>query len=620
MVEMLAMPARVVRVGSGCRWVLAGGLGCAALTASGRDWPQYRGPGHDGVCTERINLRWTGAVTNPVWRVTLTNGLTSLTVGGGRVFTQVAGAWDAEGYPHKEFCVALSATNGARLWSTEVEARELPQYLYPNGGVGTTDDGPRSTPALAHGSVYVLTSYLKLHRLDATDGRVIWSTNLVAGFGGSVIPWQNAASPVIEDGRVFVHANAPTASLMAFNATNGTLLWRAHNEGLTHATPVPATILGVRQLLWATQGGLVAVRPDTGALLWRAAYPFSYSTSLGCSPVVHADHVFVTANYAMRAHAVQIVASNSVLVAVPRWTNTEQRSHWATPVAHAGHLYGMFYPDNADGQLRCVDLATGVTRWAAGGFGRGSVLLVGTNLLCLTERGDVVLVAAHTNAYQEWGRFQAIPDYHPDRNKCWNAPALSEGQLYVRSTAQAARFDLSLPAIRLDAPQLATRRQLHLTIRTADGSPVNSNRLAGLEVRASADLALPPGLWPKLTNTPVLTEGVIHVPDVDAAPPRRFFRVSEPPRADPGLPALKLDAPRLATVRELALTLRTVSGTPLDSNRLAALEVRASTNLALPAVFWPKLTNAPVLTDGVIRVSGVDASPARRFFLVSEPP
>lgn len=502
-------------------WLLLAGWNAAA-----GDWPQYRGPTHDGVSTERINKQWTGSVTNAVWRVHLTNGLTSLTVSGGRVFTQVASDTDEDGSPDKEDCIALSATNGSLLWSTEVEAQEFP--LYPGGGVGSSDDGPRSTPVVLGDSVYVLTSYLKLYRLNATNGAVIWSTNLVSGFGGSVIPWQNAASPVIEDGLVFVNANAGTQSLMAFNATDGALVWRSQNEPMTHSTPVLATIHGMRQLIWATQSGLVSVNPQTGALLWKSPYPFGYSISIGASPVVHQDYVFITANYSMRAYAVQIGLVNSVQVPQPRWTNTVQQSHWSTPVAHAGHLYGMFYPDNANGQLRCIDLATGTTRWATNDFGRSSLLLVGTNLLCLTERGDLVLVAAQTNAYQELGRFLAIPDYHPDTNKCWNALALSDGQVYVRSTAYAARFDLSVPDLLLDPPQLATPNKVSLLIRTVTGDPISSNRLAGMELRASSIAGLSPTQWPKLNQPLMISNGLVWVTNIDGSAPQRFFIVSEP--------------------------------------------------------------------------------------------
>ncbi len=512
-----------------CTRVWGGWLLLATLNAPAGDWPQYRGPTHDGVSTERINKQWTGSVTNPVWLVHLTNGLTSLTVSGGRVFTQVGG--DLFGEPpfqlaRKEYCVALSATNGTILWSTETEASDT--SLFPNLGVGYTDDGPRSTPTLNGDSVYVLSSYLKLYRLNATNGAVIWSTNLVSGFGGSVIPWQNAASPVIEDGLVFVNANAITQSLMAFNATNGSLVWRSQNEGMTHSTPVLTTLHGVRQLIWATQTGLVSVNPKTGELLWKSSYPFGYSVSLGASPVVHQDYVFITANYSMRAYAVQIVVANSVQVPQPRWTNTLQQSHWSTPVAHDGHLYGMFYPDNANGELRCIDLATGTTIWATNDFGRSSLLLVGTNLLCLTERGSLVLVAAQTNAYLELARFLAIPGYDDAANKCWNAMALSDGQLYIRSTAYAARFNLAVPDLILDPPQFASPAKVNLVIRTTTGDPVASNRLAGMELRASPDAGLPPALWPRLDYPFLLSNGTVRVTNVDGSAPRQFFIVREP--------------------------------------------------------------------------------------------
>ena len=67
------------------------------------------------------------------------------------------------------------------------------------------------------------------------------------------------------------------------------------------------------------------------------------------------------------------------------------------------------------------------------------------------------------------------------------------------------------------------------------------------------------------------------------------------------------------------VTIRTVTGTPLDSDRLTNIEVRATTNLADIVTSWSKLTNALVLSNGVVRVTNVDAAPVRRFFFVNEP-
>jgi hypothetical protein len=484
------------------------------------DWPNYRGPTHDGVSTERINKNWTGSVTNPVWMVHLTNGVTSFSVSGGRAFTQVARNTNGG---NREVCLALSTTNGTVLWSVIVDETAS----YPNGGVGVTDDGPRSTPVVYAGSVYLLTSYLKLLRLNAASGAITWSNNLVATYGGSVIAWQNAASPLIENGLIFVNANAGTQRLMALRISDGSLAWRSQDEGMTHATPVLATIHGVRQLIFATQSGLVALNPQTGALFWK--FPVSYNgISLAASPVVCGDIVLVTSNYGYGATAARIVSSNSIFTASSLWNDLGLGSHWSTPVCFEGALFGQFEPDDPSAELRCIDVASGEQRWAQSGFGRGGTTLVGTNLVVITELGELVLVEANTNTYIEHGRFQAIPSIHSFFNKCWNALAISDGQVYVRSTAWAARYDLGIPELKLDAPQSAPGSKLNLTIRTVTGTPVDSNRLATMELRASTNAALSPGAWPKLTNELVFSNGIVRVTNLDAGAPRRFFIVREP--------------------------------------------------------------------------------------------
>ncbi len=85
-----------------------------------------------------------------------------------------------------------------------------------------------------------------------------------------------------------------------------------------------------------------------------------------------------------------------------------------------------------------------------------------------------------------------------------------------------------MPALKLDAPKMIPASKLELTVRTADGTPVNSNRLTGMEVHASTNAALPRDLWPKLTNVLTLTNGVVLVTNVNAPPPRNFFIVTEP--------------------------------------------------------------------------------------------
>ena len=139
-----------------------------------------------------------------------------------------------------------------------------------------------------------------------------------------------------------------------------------------------------------------------------------------------------------------------------------------------------------------------------------------------------MLVKPNTNAYTEVARFQAIPNFNLNTNRCWNAPAVSAGQVYVRSTSSAAAFDFSIPALKLDPPQFVAADRLRLTFHTANGAPLDSNRLAALTIRVSTDPLQSLAQWSLLTNGLVLSNGTVQIDNVNAATqPRKFFIVNE---------------------------------------------------------------------------------------------
>ena len=517
------------------------------------EWLNYRGPSHNGVSADRLTMNWSGAVTNPVWLVPLSNSLSSFTVSGGRAFTQInprIGVFnqsDQTTFTNREACVALNITNGARLWMTIVENNAPHEE---DTGVGSKN-GPRSTPVVDGDSVFVLTSYLKLFRLDAASGSVTWQKDLLSLYGGALLQNEAAASPLIENGLIYVSTCAGAASrgvpgvsnLMAFSTTDGSLVWRSQNENMTHASPILATIHGVRQVIFATRTGLVSLNASDGSFLWKCAYPFAVSSlaDLCASPVVDGDIVFMTGSRSQLfgSFAHRIVYTNSVWSTTLLWAQTttsmQVASYWMTPVAANGFLYGHFSAtaggENDTGAFKCVDLQTGTVMWSTNNFGRGGTLLADGNLLILTERGDLVLAKPVTNAYTELARLRAIPDYDTTSartNVCWNSPAVADGKVYVRSSYFGAMYDLSLPGLKLDPPALETTDTLRLTVRASDGTSVGSNRLATMEVRVSTALNSTPETWAKLTNALVLSNGVVVVTNVDRSLPQRYFIVAEP--------------------------------------------------------------------------------------------
>jgi hypothetical protein len=230
----------------------------------------------------------------------------------------------------------------------------------------------------------------------------------------------------------------------------------------------------------------------------------------------------------------RVTVTNGVWSTTQLWYTNNPSSHWMTPVVYQGYLYGEFGIQQADAttatQLKCIDMLTGTVKWSIDNFGHGGAVLVDNLLVAITETGDLVLVKPDPNAYTELGRFRAIPDYDGDTNKCWNSVAVADGRVYVRSTSFGAAFDLSAPpGLKFDPPKAAPPNGFQLTIRSADGSPLPSNRVAAMELRAATNPALSFSGWTKLSNALVLTNGAVRVTNVDGSNfPRRFFLISEP--------------------------------------------------------------------------------------------
>src|ERR1700722_4725265 len=89
-------------------------IASTCVLTQGADWPQFRGPNHDGSSPEKILKAWPASGPRQIWKAPLTTGFSAMTVGDGRVFTLVAREIDGA---HQEVCVGLDAATGKELWA-----------------------------------------------------------------------------------------------------------------------------------------------------------------------------------------------------------------------------------------------------------------------------------------------------------------------------------------------------------------------------------------------------------------------------------------------------------------------------------------------------------------------
>ena len=107
------------------------------------------------------------------------------------------------------------------------------------------------------------------------------------------------------------------------------------------------------------------------------------------------------------------------------WRNKEMKNHFATSIYYQGHLYGF---DNAI--LKCLDAATGEEKWKTRGYGKGTLIIADGHLVILGEQGNLGLAQASPEGFVEKANTWVF------RSKCWTAPSLADGRLYLRDDSE----------------------------------------------------------------------------------------------------------------------------------------------------------------------------------------
>jgi outer membrane protein assembly factor BamB len=489
------------------------------------DWSQYNGPLGDNSSPESIRTNWTTERPKVLWRKPIGPGWSSISVSNGRLFTQERRETETGS---REFCIALDATSGTELW-----ARDLDIADYTD--ISQTDrraDGPRSTPTVEGDFVYVSTSQLKLFCLKVADGTTVWSRDFRAELGSQNIPWENAASPLLVGDLIYVNSNAGSRRLMALNKTDGTTAWSNLTDGLTHATPIHATIHGVPQIIFLTRSGLVSVLPDTGALLWRL--PFSPSaTSTAASPSVAGEYVYASAAYGSGTWIARVAKNGTTFSAteLTRQRGTSYQAHWSTPVAHEGFFYTVPAPNTGQGRLGCLEAATGMNRWAQTVVGSdeisyGSVIKAANTLIVLTEAGELVLMETNPLAYTETAKFKILDRY------CWNRPILSDGRIYARNSSvnsELLALDVAVASVAVPPLSIAASpldgATVELLVQSINGVPLNTDHANRVELIYISDVQTALANWIKLDQPLTLTNQTLRARIPLLSERTRFIKV-----------------------------------------------------------------------------------------------
>jgi outer membrane protein assembly factor BamB len=398
---------------------VAGGEEPVAVTLSAGDWPEFRGPNRDGVIAGvHVPTDWGTAPPRPLWRQRVGPAWSSVIVVGERLYTQ-------EQRDKQEAVVCYEAATGKELWAHEDATR----FWDTVSGAG-----PRATPTFANGRVYTLGGTGVLNCLDAATGKCYWTHDLKTDAGATPPLWGFAGSPLVADGNVIVFAGGKgDRTLLAYRADSGEPAWAAPAGEGSYSSPQLVTLAGKRQCLLLSDGGLTAVDPQTGTVLWKYGRAMPGAPRTAQAHVVGATEVLVPTLAGPGLERISVTLDGDTWKVERLGESTALKPEFPDVVVYEGHVYGFDL-----NQFCCVDLATGKRCWRGGRYGRGEVMLLPGQalLLVVSETGELVLLAANPQRQEELGRFQAL------NGKTWNHPVVAHGRLYVRNAEEMACYDL----------------------------------------------------------------------------------------------------------------------------------------------------------------------------------
>lgn len=386
------------------------------------DWSGFRGPNRDGVVHgSHIDTDWSSNPPKALWRQRAGPSWSSMVVIGERLITQ-------EQRGESEVVVCLDAATGKEVW---VHADPVRHWD------GESGVGPRATPAYANGRVVALGGEGTLNCLDIANGAVLWTRDIKADSGGTTPIWGFSSSPLISGGLVVIFAGAEgkgdKKNLLAYNLETGAPVWSVPDGQMAYASPQPAVLLGVPQVLTFTDRGLMSVDPANGKTLWEFPNENKKAWRAIQPHPLNGNSVMLSSESDFGTLLLDVTHTDGTWTAKERWHTRNLKASYNDYAILDGYVYGF-----DGGIFCCIDANTGDRKWKGGHYDHGQMLLLADQalILVLTEHGEVVLLSATPEKFNELGKFEAI------EGKTWNHPAFARGRLYVRNAVEMACYAL----------------------------------------------------------------------------------------------------------------------------------------------------------------------------------
>ncbi len=387
---------------------LAFALASGATAADGEDWPNFRGPNHDGISQE-TGLRVSGKEPLPlVWKRNLGSAFSSFAVVADRVYT--CGTKSDE---QRLFC--LQAEDGEIVWDVAIEK------TYEN----THGNGTRATPTVNDNRVYIQGAHGRLLCADAKSGKTVWTHSF-----HNPPTWGYAGSILVQGDLAIATGGQQEGTLVALDRRTGDFRWRCGTDPAGYATPYPFTFEGKHYVMGFSGESAIIADVVTGRLVLRIPWSTAWKVN-AAAPIVRDHYLFLSSGYQTGCGLFRLSAEGDALSASPVWQSRVLRNKFQSCIYNDGHLYS-----SDQRALKCVDFLTGKEAWSIARIQHGTLVAAADHLYLLTEQGSLQVAGVSPKGFEPKLTAEILS------GRCWTVPVISGGRLFARSLEQVVSFDL----------------------------------------------------------------------------------------------------------------------------------------------------------------------------------
>jgi outer membrane protein assembly factor BamB len=403
-------------------------------TALAEDWPQWRGPHHNGVSAEENpptewasdkNIRWKAPLPGPA-------GSTPIVIGE-RIFIT-----SAEG---DRLVLLCYTTAGKQAWRRDIAAGDR-DFRGDEGNLASPSpvaDDQHVATLMGDGTLACFTH----------AGEEVWRLDLNTLYGQLDIQFGYSSTPVLHDGRLYlqiIHGDGDPATqearVVCLDFTTGQEVWAVNRitgakAECEHSYASPVIYEDKERTLLLTHGGDFTIAHDlkTGAELWRLGgfnLPGNYNPTLRfvASPgigLLEGGEGIIIAPSAKRGSIAAVKPDGSGDIT---GTNSELwRLPKSTPDVPTPLVYdGLVYLCGEDGRLTVVDAMSGeeiYERRTESDRHRASPIAAAGKVY-LTSRGGVVTVIEAGREFKRIARNEL-------KEPISASPVFANGVLYLRT-------------------------------------------------------------------------------------------------------------------------------------------------------------------------------------------